>query len=173
MPTDSLGSRRRRALASLNHPHVGVIYGLEESAGIAALVLELVEGPTLAERLVTGPLPFDEVVRIARQLAEGLEAAHKRGIIHRDLKPGNIKITPDGNLKILDFGLAKTAGAPTGAELTPSRVGMRSSRRSTSTSGPSHWIRSMRWLMRDSPMPIRCSPSHPMPSGAREGIRRA
>ena len=108
-----------RALAALNHPHVGAIYGVEESTGVAALVLELVEGPTLAERLVAGPLPFDEVVRIARQLAEGLEAAHKRGIVHRDLKPANIKITPDGNVKILDFGLAKTAGSPPGAALTP------------------------------------------------------
>ena len=114
-----------RALAALNHPHVGAIYGLEESAGVAALVLELVEGPTLAERLVTGPLPFDDVVRIARQLAEGLEAAHKRGIVHRDLKPGNIKITPDGNVKILDFGLAKTAGSPSGAALTPSTTSPR------------------------------------------------
>jgi serine/threonine protein kinase/Tol biopolymer transport system component len=101
-----------RALAALNHPHVGAIYGLEESAGIAALVLELVEGPTLAERLAVGPLAFDEVVWITRQLAEGLEAAHERGIVHRDLKPANIKITPDGNVKILDFGLAKTNGAP-------------------------------------------------------------
>ena len=109
-----------RALAALNHPHVGAIYGLEESAGIAALVLELVEGPTLAERLAVGPLSFDEVIWIARQLAEGLEAAHKRGIVHRDLKPANIKITPDGNVKILDFGLAKTAGSPPGAALTPS-----------------------------------------------------
>ena len=103
-----------RALAALNHPHVGAIYGLEESAGIVALVLELVEGPTLAERLAVGPLTFDEVVWIARQLAEGLEAAHERGIVHRDLKPANIKITLDGNVKILDFGLAKTAGAPAG-----------------------------------------------------------
>jgi serine/threonine protein kinase/TolB-like protein/Tfp pilus assembly protein PilF len=109
-----------RALAALNHPHIGSIYGLEESAGVVALVLELVEGPTLAERLTAGPMPFDEVVRLARQMAEGLEAAHKRGIIHRDLKPGNIKITPDGNVKILDFGLAKTAGSPPGAALTPS-----------------------------------------------------
>ena len=114
-----------RALAALNHPHVGAIYGLEESAGVAALVLELVEGPTLAERLATGPLPFDEVVRIARQLAEGLEAAHERGIVHRDLKPANIKITPDGNVKILDFGLAKTAGSPPGAALTPSTTSPR------------------------------------------------
>ena len=114
-----------RALAALNHPHVGAIYGLEESAGIVALVLELVEGPTLAERLAAGPLAFDEVVRIARQLAEGLEAAHERGIVHRDLKPANIKITPDGNVKILDFGLAKTAGSPPGAALTPSTTSPR------------------------------------------------
>jgi serine/threonine protein kinase/Tol biopolymer transport system component len=100
-----------RALAALNHPHVGAIYGLEESAGIVALVLELVEGPTLAERLAVGPLAFGEVVWITRQLAEGLEAAHEHGIVHRDLKPANIKITPDGNVKILDFGLAKTAGS--------------------------------------------------------------
>ena len=99
-----------RALAALNHPYIGAIYGLEESAGIVALVLELVEGPTLAERLAAGPLQFDEVVRIARQLAEGLEAAHERGIVHRDLKPGNIKVTLDGTVKILDFGLAKTDG---------------------------------------------------------------
>ena len=114
-----------RALAALNHPHVGAIYGLEESAGIAALVLELVEGPTLAERLAVGPLSFDEVIWIARQLAEGLEAAHERGIVHRDLKPANIKITPDGNVKILDFGLAKTAGSPPGAALTPSTTSPR------------------------------------------------
>jgi eukaryotic-like serine/threonine-protein kinase len=107
-----------RALAALNHPRVGAIYGLEESTGVAALVLELVEGATLAERLA-GPLPFDEVVRIARQLAEGLEAAHQRGIVHRDLKPANIKITPDGNVKILDFGLANTAGSPPDAAVTP------------------------------------------------------
>jgi serine/threonine protein kinase len=114
-----------RALAALNHPHVGAIYGLEESAGVVALVLELVEGPTLAERLATGPLPFDELVRIARQLAEGLEAAHERGIVHRDLKPANIKITPDGTVKILDFGLAKTAGSPAGAALPPSTISPR------------------------------------------------
>ncbi len=114
-----------RALAALNHPHVGAIYGLEESAGVAALVLEFVEGPTLAERLAVGPPAFDEVVWIARQFAEGLEAAHERGIVHRDLKPANIKITPDGNVKILDFGLAKTAGSPPGAALTPSTTSPR------------------------------------------------
>ncbi|MEO5895774.1 MAG: protein kinase [Vicinamibacterales bacterium] len=109
-----------RALAALNHPHIGAIYGVEESAGVAALVLELVEGPTLAERLTLDPLRFDEVVWIARQLAEGLEAAHERGIVHRDLKPANIKITPDGTVKILDFGLAKTARSLPGAASTPS-----------------------------------------------------
>ena len=114
-----------RALAALNHPHVGAIYGLEESAGIAALVLELVEGPTLAERLAVGPLAFDEVVWIARQLAEGLEAAHERGIVHRDLKPANIKMTPDGNVKILDFGLAKTASSPPGPALASSTTSPR------------------------------------------------
>jgi eukaryotic-like serine/threonine-protein kinase len=114
-----------RALAALNHPHIGAIYGVEESASVAALVLELVEGPTLAERLAVGPLRFDEVVWIARQLAEGLEAAHERGIVHRDLKPANIKITPDGTVKILDFGLAKTAGSPPGEALTPSTTSPR------------------------------------------------
>jgi serine/threonine protein kinase/Tol biopolymer transport system component len=114
-----------RALAALNHPHIGAIYGVEESAGVAALVLELVEGPTLAERLAVGPLRFDEVVWIARQLAEGLEAAHERGIVHRDLKPANIKITPDGNVKILDFGLAKTAGSPLVPALPPSTTSPR------------------------------------------------
>jgi serine/threonine protein kinase/Tol biopolymer transport system component len=109
-----------RALAALNHPQIGAIYGVEESAGVAALVLELVEGPTLAERLTLDPLRFDEVVWIARQLAEGLEAAHERGIVHRDLKPANIKITPDGTVKILDFGLAKTARSLPGAASPPS-----------------------------------------------------
>ena len=124
-----------RALAALNHPHVGAIYGLEESAGVVALVLELVEGVTLAERLAVGPLPFDEVVRIARQLAEGLEAAHERGIVHRDLKPANIKITPDGNVKILDFSLAKTAGSPPGAALTPSTISPRDATQSGTVLG--------------------------------------
>jgi hypothetical protein len=101
-----------QALAALNHPRIGAIYGLEESGTVAALVLELVEGPTLAERLTAGPLSVDEVVRIARQIAEGLEAAHERGIVHRDLKPANVKITPEGDVKILDFGLAKVRDSP-------------------------------------------------------------
>ena len=99
--------REARVLATLNHPHIGAIYGLEEADGVRGLVLELVEGPTLAERLASGPLPIQEALAVARQIAEALEAAHEKGIIHRDLKPANIKITPDGTVKVLDFGLAK------------------------------------------------------------------
>jgi len=96
-----------RVLATLNHPHIGAIYGLEEADGIRGLVLELVEGQTLAERLASAPLAVREALDIARQVADALEAAHEKGIIHRDLKPANIKITPDGSVKLLDFGLAK------------------------------------------------------------------
>jgi eukaryotic-like serine/threonine-protein kinase len=99
--------REARMLATLNHPHIGAIYGLEDVDGIPALVLELVEGPTLAERLAQGPLPVPEVLSVACQLADALEAAHAKGVIHRDLKPANIKIAPDGAVKVLDFGLAK------------------------------------------------------------------
>ena len=94
-------------LASLNHPNIGGIYGLEETDGVKALVLELVEGPTLADRIAQGPIPLDEALPIARQMAEALEAAHEQGIIHRDLKPANIKVRADGTVKVLDFGLAK------------------------------------------------------------------
>ena len=94
-------------LASLNHPHVAAVYGLEEANDTRALVMELVEGPTLADRISIGPIPLDEAVPIARQIAEALEAAHDKGIVHRDLKPANIKVTPDGVVKVLDFGLAK------------------------------------------------------------------
>jgi serine/threonine protein kinase len=103
--------REARMLAALNHPHIGAIYGQEEIDGLPALVLELVEGPTLAERSSNGPLPVSEALTIARQIAEALEAAHLRGIVHRDLKPANIKVTPDGTVKVLDFGLAKTGNA--------------------------------------------------------------
>ena len=99
--------REAQVLATLNHPHIGAIYGLEEADAIRGLVLELVEGATLAERLATGPLPMQEALAVARQIADALEAAHEKGIIHRDLKPANIKITPDGIVKVLDFGLAK------------------------------------------------------------------
>jgi len=99
--------REAKVLASLNHPNIASIYGLEESNGVRALVMELVEGLTLAERIKQGPLPFDEALPVAKQIAEGLEYAHERGIIHRDLKPSNVKVTPDSQVKVLDFGLAK------------------------------------------------------------------
>ena len=96
-------TREAQVLASLNHPNIAAIYGVEEGA----LVLELVDGPTLAERIAAGPIPVDEALPIARQIAEALEYAHEKGIIHRDLKPANVKITPEGRVKVLDFGLAK------------------------------------------------------------------
>jgi serine/threonine protein kinase len=99
--------REARALAALNHPNVGAIYGMEASDSVTALVLELVEGPTLADRLAHGPIAVDQALAIARQIAEALEAAHEKGIIHRDLKPANIKVRDDGTVKVLDFGLAK------------------------------------------------------------------
>ena len=99
--------REAKVLASLNHPNIGHIYGLEEAEGQKALVLELVEGPTLAERIKQGPIPVEEALPIAKQIAEALEAAHEQGIIHRDLKPANIKVKDDGTVKVLDFGLAK------------------------------------------------------------------
>ena len=99
--------REAEVLASLNHPHIAAIYGLEDAAGVNALVMELVDGPTLADRIAQGPLPIDEALAIARQIAEALEAAHEQGIIHRDLKPANIKVREDGTVKVLDFGLAK------------------------------------------------------------------
>ncbi len=99
--------REARLLASLDHPNIGAIYGLEESNGTRSLVLSLIEGPTLADRIAAGPIPVEEAVHIAKQIAEALEYAHDRGVIHRDLKPANVKITPEGTVKVLDFGLAK------------------------------------------------------------------
>ena len=99
--------REAKLLAVLNHPNIAAIHGLEESEGRRFLVLELVEGETLQARLNRGALPVEEALETCRELAEGLEAAHEKGIIHRDLKPGNIMITPEGKVKILDFGLAK------------------------------------------------------------------
>ena len=99
--------REARLLASLNHPNIASIYGLEESGGTNFLVMELIEGDTLADRIKAGPIPVEEALKLALQIAEGLEAAHEKGVIHRDLKPANIKVTPDGKVKILDFGLAK------------------------------------------------------------------
>ena len=99
--------REAEMLASLNHPNIAAIYGLERSGGVTALVMELVEGPTLADRIALGPVPIDDALPIAKQIAEALEAAHDQGIIHRDLKPANVKVRPDGTVKVLDFGLAK------------------------------------------------------------------
>ncbi len=118
-------AREARTLATLNHPHIGAIYGLEEADGVSALVLELVEGQTLADRLERGPLPLPQALAIARQIAEALDAAHEKGIVHRDLKPANIvlqgapdRLSADVRAKVLDFGLAKPmatdgAAAPT------------------------------------------------------------
>jgi eukaryotic-like serine/threonine-protein kinase len=100
-------TREAKTLASLNHPHIAAIYGLEESSGVTALVMELVDGEDLSQRLARGAIPLDDALPIARQIAEALGAAHEQGIIHRDLKPANIKVRPDGTVKVLDFGLAK------------------------------------------------------------------
>jgi eukaryotic-like serine/threonine-protein kinase len=105
-------TREAHVLASLNHPNIAAIYGLEESGGVRALVLELVEGPTLADRIAQGAIPVEETLPIARQIAVALETAHEQGIIHRDLKPANIKLRPDGTVKVLDFGLAKALEPP-------------------------------------------------------------
>src|SRR5688500_10205994 len=109
-------AREAQVLASLNHPHIAHIYGIEEAGGASALVMELVEGEDLAERIRRGPLPPDEALPIARQIAEALEAAHERGVIHRDLKPANVRLTPAGSVKVLDFGLAKAADASISGE---------------------------------------------------------
>jgi len=99
--------REARLMASLDHPNIGAIYGLEETNNTRALVLALIDGPTLADRIATGPVPLEESIHLAGQIAEALEYAHDRGVIHRDLKPANVKITPEGTVKVLDFGLAK------------------------------------------------------------------
>ncbi len=111
--------REAEVLAALNHPNIAIIYGLERANDRTALVMELVEGPTLADRITEGPIPADEAVSVAKQIAEALEAAHAQGIIHRDLKPANLKVRSDGAVKVLDFGLAK-AIEPAGA--TPSNL---------------------------------------------------
>ena len=116
--------REARMLASLNHPHIAAIYGVAEGDGLRGLVLELVEGETLSDRLSRGALPVVDVLRITRQLLDALDAAHERGIVHRDLKPANIKLTPEGQVKVLDFGLAKAVGSvepPLGPE-TPTAL---------------------------------------------------
>ena len=121
--------REAQVLASLNHPNIAAIYGVEESGGMTALVLELVEGPTLDERIAQGAIPADEAAPMARQIAEALEYAHERGVVHRDLKPANVKLGADGRVKVLDFGLAKAmapesaAGSASGVSPTITSLG--------------------------------------------------
>ena len=105
-------TREALTLASLNHPNIAHTHGLEESGGVSALVMELVEGEDLSQRIARGPLPIDDALAIARQMAEALEAAHEQGIVHRDLKPANVKVRADGTVKVLDFGLAKAVSHP-------------------------------------------------------------
>jgi hypothetical protein len=118
--------REAETLAALNHPNIAHVYGLERGEGGTVIVMELVEGPTLADRIAQGPVPYDEALGIAMQVADALEAAHGRGIVHRDLKPANIKVRPDGTVKVLDFGIATapesrtaTSGRRSPALLTP------------------------------------------------------
>jgi serine/threonine-protein kinase len=131
--------REAQVLAALDHPNIGAIYGFEDADGVHALVLQLVEGPTLADRIARGPIPIEEALPIARQIAEALEAAHEQGIIHRDLKPANIKVRDDGSVKVLDFGLAKLAepvesrGTSTG---TPPRAPMYAATQSPTITTP-------------------------------------
>ena len=114
-------AREAKVLASLNHPNIASIYGFEDSRGVDALVMELVEGPTLAERIRRGPIALEEALPIAKQIAEGLEYAHERGVVHRDLKPSNVKVTRDDAVKILDFGLAKALeGDPASVDISSS-----------------------------------------------------
>ena len=108
--------REAKMLAALNHPNIATIHGLEQSGGTSYLVMELVSGETLADRVKAGPLPIDEALTVAKQIAEALEAAHEKGIIHRDLKPANVKVTPEGKVKVLDFGLAKAFAGDTSTE---------------------------------------------------------
>src|SRR5713101_7758444 len=115
--------REAEVLAALNHPNVAAIYGLEKTADFTALVMELVEGDDLSQRIARGAIPLDEALLIAKQIADALEAAHEQGIIHRDLKPANIKLRADGTVKVLDFGLAKAmepaAGSSPNMSMSP------------------------------------------------------
>src|SRR5262245_56134471 len=111
--------REAEVLAALNHPNVAHIHGLEKADGTIALVMELVEGPTLADRIAQGAIRLDETLPIAKQIAEALEAAHEQGIIHRDLKPSNIKVRDDGTVKVLDFGLAKAMDPMASSNIDP------------------------------------------------------
>ena len=129
--------REAEVLASLNHPNIAHLYGIETDGGTKALVMELVEGPTLADRIATGPMSIDEALAVARQIVEALEAAHDRGIVHRDLKPSNVMVTPHGRAKVLDFGLAKPA-LPEAA--SPSSIALSQSPTLTSPAGTAYGV---------------------------------
>ena len=135
--------REARLLAQVNHANIATLYGLEEHDGQTFIVMELVEGETLAERIAKGRIPMDEAIPLFVQIAEGLEAAHEKGIVHRDLKPANIKIGPDGKPKILDFGLAKAFGVV-------------------------FYIESRRFLIRDSPRPAT---TYEQKTGGADGVK--
>jgi serine/threonine protein kinase len=122
---DRLARFRREAqlLASLNHPNIAHIYGLEESGDTRCIVMELIEGETLQARIKKGPIPIDEALTIAKQIADALEAAHEKGVIHRDLKPGNVMLTGDGRVKVLDFGLAKAMSGANASAVASSHQG--------------------------------------------------
>jgi serine/threonine protein kinase len=111
--------REARLLATLNHPNIAAIHGLEEGEGNVAIILEVVDGQTLADRLTAGPIPIAETLAVARQIIDGLESAHEKGIVHRDLKPANVKVRPDDVVKILDFGVAKAVAGNATAEDAP------------------------------------------------------
>src|SRR5258705_896055 len=114
-------TREAQTLASLNHPNIAIIYGLEQAGDVHALVMELVQGDDLSQRIARGAIPIDEALPIAKQIAEALEAAHEQGIIHPDLKPPNIKVRADGTVKVLDFGLAKAMDQAVGTAGAESR----------------------------------------------------
>ena len=120
--------REAQALAALNHPHIAAIYGFEDLGGVRGLVMELVEGPTLADRISQGAVPLAESLRYAKQIAAALDAAHEKGIIHRDLKPATIKLSADGEIKVLDFGRAKAVQPDSGASQQSSTSPTRTAR---------------------------------------------
>src|SRR5262245_51963701 len=128
--------REAEVLASLNHPNIAAIYDLAEANGTRFLVLELVEGETLADRIQRGPISVEDSLNIARSICEALEAAHERGIIHRDLKPANVKITPDGKVKVLDFGLAKAMSGANASATARSHQRMENTPATTLSNSP-------------------------------------
>ena len=146
--------REAQVLASLNHPNIATIHGIERVEGISALVLEMVEGMTLAEKLRRGPLPIDESLDIAYQIADALEAAHERGIVHRDLKPANVMVTPEGRVKLLDFGVAKVFDSQSATE--PATPGL-----TTGTKG-----RGLDWSLGQ---PLTCLPSRRVATSSIDG----